>query len=55
MAEKLKFTGPAMYDVFVSCQGGILLDVNTFVSLQTRKELEQHNLQYHPGAADTSA
>lgn len=44
-----------MYEDFVSCQGGIALDVNTFVSVQTRKEIKQHNLQYQPGPTDTSA
>ena len=45
----LNFTGPAVFVFFVDWQGGIALDVNTFASLQTRKELEQHTLQYQPG------
>ena len=45
----LNLTGPAVYNVFVGWHGGIALDVNTFASLQTRKELEQHTLQYQPG------
>ncbi len=41
----LALTGPAIYDGFVGWQGVIAPDLTTFVSLQTRKELEQHNLQ----------